>query len=248
MMDIVELTGWLTAVLIPSIFLIIFILTTPAWSFFVARMRKKIILIHPRQNRYAEIIAADRYGNLAYVKNHGYYLLDPKHVYIEPKSKLPVAVVYGNIGITIDPKAAEVVDVMNSFGISNYEALKELIEKNKKENKPTLVTIWGETVDLEDIERYFASTERSDFIEAEIQRRTAAQVIQKLRTPENWFKWAIILVIILIGAAIAYVMIHQGTAGSIVEGIKSATSGITGQPATPTTVPVNTNVTGVIVK
>ena len=99
---------------------------------------------------------------------------------------------------------------------------------------------------MEDIERYFASTERSDFIEAEIQRRTAAQVIQKLKTPENWFKWAIILVIIMIGAAIAYVMIHQGTAGSIVEGIKSATSGITGQATTPTTVPAST--TGVIVK
>jgi hypothetical protein len=247
MMDIVELIGWLTAVLIPSILLIIFILTTPVWSFFVARMRKKIILIHPRQNRYAEIIAADRYGNLAYVKNHGYYLLDPKHVYIEPKSKLPVAIVYGNIGITIDPKAAEVVDVMSSFGISNYEGLRQAIEKGRKE-KSNKIMIWGETVDLEDIERYFASTERSDFIEAEIQRRTAAQVIQKLRTPENWFKWAIILVIIMIGAALAYVMIHQGAAGSIVEGIKSATSGITGQPPTTTTIPANTNVTGVIVK
>jgi len=247
MMDIVELIGWLTAVLIPSILLIIFILTTPVWSFFVARMRKKIILIHPRQNRYAEIIAADRYGNLAYVKNHGYYLLDPKHVYIEPKSKLPVAIVYGNIGITIDPKAAEVVDVMSSFGISNYEGLRQAIEKGRKE-KSNKIMIWGETIDLEDIERYFASTERSDFIEAEIQRRTAAQVIQKLRTPENWFKWAIILVIIMIGAALAYVMIHQGAAGSIVEGIKSATSGITGQPPTTTTIPANTNVTGVIVK
>jgi hypothetical protein len=241
MMDIVELAGWLTAVSIPSVLLIVLILTTPAWSFFVARMRKKIILIHPRQNRYAEIIAADRYGNLAYVKNHGYYLLDPKHVYIEPKSKLPVAVVYGNIGITIDPKAAEIADVMNSLGISNYEGLKQAIEEGKKKGLDKII-IWGETVNLEDIENYFASTERSDFIEAEIQRRTAAQVIQKLRTPENWFKWAIILVIIMIGAAIAYVMIQQGTAGSVVEGIKSVTSGITGQPAAPA------NATGVIVK
>jgi hypothetical protein len=245
MMDIVELTGWLTAVLIPSILLIIFILATPAWSFFVARMRKKIILIHPRQNRYAEIIAADRYGNLAYVKNHGYYLLDPKHVYIEPKSKLPVAVVYGNIGITIDPKAAEVVDVMSQFGISNYEALKELIERYKEEEKPTTITIWGETVNLEEIENYFASTERSDFIEAEIQRRTAAQVIQKLRTPENWFKWAIVLVVIMIGAAIAYVIIQQAGGGAgISHAIQSIASGISGQSA-PT---IPSNATGVIVK
>jgi hypothetical protein len=242
MMDIVELTGWLTAVLIPSILLIVFILTTPAWSFFLARMRKKIILIHPRQNRYAEIIAADRYGNLAYVKNHGYYLLDPKHVYIEPKSKLPVAVVYGNIGITIDPKAAEAVDIMSNFGIANYEALKEMIERLKKEKKPTAVTVWGETVGLEDIENYFASTERSDFIEAEIQRRTAAQVIQKLRTPENWFKWAIILVIIMIGAAIAYVIITSGGGSTISHTIQSIASGISGQPSVPG------NVTGVIVK
>jgi hypothetical protein len=244
MMDIVELTGWLTAVLIPSILLIIFILTTPVWSFFVARMRKKIILIHPRQNRYAEIIAAERYGNLAYVKNHGYYLLDPKHVHIEPKSKLPIAVVYGNIGITIDPKAAEVADVMNSFGISNYEGLKQAIEEGKKKNLDKIM-IWGETINLEDIEKYFASSERSDFIEAEIQRRTAAQVIQKLRTPENWFKWAIILVIILIGAAIAYVMITSGGGSAVSQTIRSIAGGITGQPATPT---VPTNVTGVIVK
>jgi hypothetical protein len=243
-MDIVELAGWLTAVSIPSILLLIFILTTPAWSFFVARMRKKIILIHPRQNRYAEIIAADRYGNLAYVKNHGYYLLDPKHVYIEPKSKLPVAVVYGNIGITIDPKAAEVVDVINQFGISNYEALKELIERYKEEDKPPTITIWGESVSLEEIENYFASTERSDFIEAEIQRRTAAQVIQKLRTPENWFKWAIILVIIMIGAAIAYAIIQQAGGGTgISHAIQSIASGISGQPAN-----IPSNTTGIIVK
>jgi hypothetical protein len=242
MMNAVELAGWLAAISIPSIFLIIFILTTPAWSFFVARMKKKIILIHPRQNRYAEIIAADRYGNLAYVKNHGYYLLDPKHVYIEPKTKLPVAIIYGNIGITIDPRAAEVVDVMNQFGISNYEALKELIERHKKEEKPTAITIWGESVGLEEIENYFASTERSDFIEAEIQRRTAAQVIQKLRTPENWFKWAIILVIIMIGAAIAYVMITSGGGSTISHTIQSIAGGISGQPAIPG------NATGVIVK
>jgi hypothetical protein len=241
-MNIVELVGWLTAVSIPSILLFMFIITTPAWSFFVARMRKKIILIHPRQNRYAEIIAADRYGNLAYIKNHGYYLLDPKHVYIEPKSKLPIAVVYGNIGITIDPKAAEVVDVVNQFGISNYEALRELIERYKEEDKPPTITIWGESVSLEEIENYFASTERSDFIEAEIQRRTAFQVIQKLRTPENWFKWAIILVIIMIGAAIAYVIVTSGGGSTISHAIQNIASGISGQPSVPG------NVTGIIVK
>jgi hypothetical protein len=182
---------------------------------------------------------------LAYVKNHGYYLLDPKHVYIEPRSKLPVAVVYGNIGITIDTKAAEVVDVMNQFGISNYEALKELIERYKEENKQATITIWGETVNLEEIENYFASTERSDFIEAEIQRRTAAQVIQKLRTPENWFKWAIILVIIMIGAAIAYVIIQQAGGGAgISHAIQSIASGISGQSAAN----IPSNATGIIVK
>jgi len=238
-MDIVELTGWLTAVLIPSLILFILILTTPAWSFLKARMKKKIILIHPRQNRYAEIIASDRYGNLAYVKNHGYYLLNPKDVYIEPKSKLPIGIIYGNIGITIDPKTAEVVDVMKAFGISNYESLKQAIDEGKKQGLDKIV-IFGETISLEEIENYFASTERSDFIEAEIQRRTAAQVIQKLRTPENWFKWAIILVIILIGAAIAYVMITSGGGSAVSHTIESIASGISGQPAS--------NATGVIVK
>jgi hypothetical protein len=56
-----------------------------------------------------------------------------------------------------------------------------------KKKNVSQITLLGESVDLEDVEKYFATTERSDFIEAEIQRRTAAQVIQKLRTPENWF-------------------------------------------------------------
>jgi len=241
-MNYVEISLWSTAVFIPTFFLIFLILRTPALDFLKASFKKKMLLIHPRQDRYAEIISVDRFGNLAYIKNHGYYLINPNHVFIEPKSRTPIAIVYGNLGVTVDPKVANAAELLaKTYGVSNFLELKALIDEMRK-NKVQAIKLLGETVNLEDLEKYFASTERSDFIEAEIQRRTAAQVIQRLRTPENWFKWAIILAVIMIAAAVAYVIITSGSGGQAMQAIQSIASGITGQPAP------QTNATGIIIK
>jgi hypothetical protein len=72
------------------------------------------------------------------------------------------------------------------------------------------VKLWGESVPLDNILNYFGKDERSDVIESEIQRRTAAQQMLKLGGAENILKWAVFILIILIGAGLLYTFINMG--------------------------------------
>jgi len=203
-----------TFVFAETFLLILVLLKTPAFKFLKASLTHRPILIHPRENHYVEFVTPKTYSSLAYVKNRGYYLINPDHVYIEGKSKVPCAIVFGNFALSLDLKMAKIAEKLRALGLRYWDELKKLKDQLSKSGKSLKITILGESVDLKDAVDYFNTSERSDFIEAEIHRRTAALVMKKLRTPGDIFRWAVILVIILIGAAIAYAIVVSVAAPS----------------------------------
>lgn len=228
-----------------TVLLMLIIFKTPALTFLKAAFRKRILLIHPRENHYIEIVPAQQSSQLAYVKGRGYYLIDPAHVYIEGSSKLPAAIVYGNFPLTLSPQIGKVAEALKSLGIKYYSELEKVFENLKNAGKTVELKIFGESVDLSQAIDMFSTSERSDLIEAEIQRRTAAQVIARLKTPENFVKWAMLLIMVVIGLVIAYGMLVSITGsginlGSIVSGAKQALS-------PPSPAPRVVNATGVTV-
>ena len=235
-----------------TIFIFYLLFKTPALKFLWAGFRKRMILIHPKENHYIDFIPAEQHSSLAYIKGRGYYLIDPKHVYIEGTGKIPCAIVYGNYPINLSPEMGDIAEKLkNELGINFYDELKATVDYAKEklwpQNKSITIKIFGKSVDISQALSLFSAGERSDLIEAEIQRRTAAQVIQRLRTPENWFKWAIIGIIVIIGLVIAYGMLtsitgHGGLPNPM-EAIGGAARVISPIPTTPSP----TNATGVVV-
>ena len=193
--------------LIEGIFLFMLLTKTPAWKFFKASLGHKLVLIHPKENKYIDFITPKTYSSLAFVKGRGYYAIDPKHVYIEGKSKVPCAIVYGNHAVTLDLTMADITSRLSSFGVKSADGLQKIMDSLKATGQALKINIFGESIDASTAMDYFNTSERSDFIEAEIQRRTAAQIIQKLRGPGDIFKWAVILIIVMIGAVLAYGML-----------------------------------------
>jgi hypothetical protein len=195
------------------IILIYLIAKTPALKFLKASLTHRMMLIHPRENHYIEFIPAKATSSLAYVKGRGYYLTDPKHVFIEGTSKVPCAIVYGNFALNLDLKMAKLAERLKDMGIRYYDEILKLRDELVKRGQTLIINLLGESIDVSEAINYFNTSERSDFIEAEIQRRTASQVMQRLRQPGDLLKWAIIGMILMIGAAIAYAIIAQFIGG-----------------------------------
>lgn len=185
------------------------IIRTPAMKFFLAGMGKKLILVNPRENKYLDFYGASIYGNLAHVKDKGFYIIESKDVFIEKDSKVPMAITYSVFGIPINPEMAEATSQLKELGVKNYTEMIDLANNLKADKKVLNLNILGKTVNLDSIVDYFGRDERSDFVEAEIQRRGAVDMIKKINQPENIFKWAVIGAILLIAGALAYTMISM---------------------------------------
>lgn len=226
------------------IFILVLMKSTPAMPFFRARFGKKMILINPDEDRRIVFRVADKSSDMAYVKKRGYYIIDPKHVHIESSSKIPTAITYGSFGESIDVKDAKLAEKLRENGIDNYiglinsfydeisadEAFKRKIisEHQYKENPERVykipkqkigkVTLMGESVSFDNIVNYFSRNTRADLIESKIQHRISAMKMEKLGSKaQEFFKWAVILAIVIIAGALAYNMIVMGRAPSPAE-------------------------------
>lgn len=218
------------------IFFLLFTTKTPAMTFLKAGFGRKMILINPDEDKRMVFRIAKKKRSLAHVKDKGYYLVDPNHVHIEAASKLPIAITYGNFGVSLDSETAALSKKLQEMKIKNWveivshftetltseQALKrELITKEQHDLQPEKmysirktnakdIVLNGETVPFDNIVNYFSKNVRADLIESEIQWRTSMNTMAKLTRGGDIFKWAVILVIILIGAALAYNMIMMG--------------------------------------
>ena len=219
------------------IFLFSLMRTTPAMIFFKAKFGKKMILINPDEDRRLVFRVANKDSDMAYVKNKGYYIIDPNHVSIESSSKIPTAIVYGSFGESIGSEDAEITEKLKSMGVNNYIELIDrmynditadtalkigLINKQQYDEQPNKiykipkenndeVKIFGKTVSFDNVVKYFSKNTRADLIESKIQHRISAMKMEKLGGKAgDIFKWAVILVIVIIGGALAYNMITMG--------------------------------------
>lgn len=208
-------------------FILVIFIKTPAWTFLTA----KFIILNPSEDRTLRIQKGKKHGSLAHVKKTGYYVIDPDDVYIEPKSKKPVTVAFGNFAIPINIHMAKLVETLHGWGLKNWRDLANYIlalrtwhEKEKKKNPdkkmedPT-ITFMGTSVPVSIVSDYYNRNERSDFIESEIQRRTASVVMSKLNQSGNILKWilvvGIVAFILLIGFSAVQTMAPSGSGGGI---------------------------------
>jgi hypothetical protein len=215
---------------------------TPAWDFFLAWMKKDKLDVHVGEDKYLRIRKTKAMGGLYEIKNQGFFQSKSEDTYIESKSKLPISIHYGKMSLSLQPKYAAISKKLKEMGLHNYGDLvfyynalqdQKKIERGwieekadgsrvvhppqkiKAEDKLTdKINLLGESVNMADVVKYFSSTERSDVTEAEIQRRTAAEVVNKLGANKDVIKWIIVLGVFIICVAIAYVIIVQVTGGS----------------------------------
>ena len=210
------------------------IMTTPVSAFLEAKSSRKQLLYNPMSNRYSRFVAAERRGPLAYVEGGaGYYKISARDVFIEEKSKVPIAIVHDLFGVSMNPRDALLAMRLQELGIDDFVSLVNFYSDYKKEHpggqepavrvgdldvplKDVIDGYQGESIGFGQAINYFASNERSDLSEAEIQRRTAAEAIKKAGGMSNDIKWIIIAIAILvIVGALAYVMIQGGGAKTL---------------------------------
>jgi hypothetical protein len=218
------------------VFLLMLMKGTPAMPFFMAKFGKKMILINPDEDKRMVFRVANKDSDMAYVKKKGYYIIDPNHVHIESISKIPVAITYGSYSESIDAKDAFLAEKLKGMGVKNYVELMDsltdeitskaalsskLITQQQYDENPDRtyrvkkknvgsIKINGESVGFDEIYNYFSKNTRADLIESKIQHRISAIKLEKLTQDKQIFKWAVILIIVLIGGALAYNMIRMG--------------------------------------
>lgn len=158
-------------------------------------------------------------------------MADPHDVYVESVSKVPVTIAWSNFAIPINLKMAKLGEKLKEMGIRNWQHLmgfvehlresmeikkKDLVDKPEKDDVPGTFTInlLGETVPIDVAVDFFNRNERSDYIEAEIQRRTASESLKKISPAADIMRWLIILGVFIILVSIGLTMYQSGTGGS----------------------------------
>lgn len=204
-------------------FVLILFWKTPAFTFLRASMGKKLLLINPDLNRMLTFRIAKPVGSLAYVKKRGFYILDPNDVYIERGTKIPMALAFGEYGITINPRATKFAERLKDLGIKNYTQLINFANALKTTGQTASFKLLGETCSIDQVVDFFNRNERADYTEAEIQRRTASATLQKLpHGPGDALKWIIIFGVFILVVAVAWAIIQQGGASQITNAVNTA--------------------------
>jgi len=113
--------------------------------------------------------------------------------------------------LKLNPKTSmtitEIADHLDSHGFKNI----------KNWDQP--IHFAGESIDFDNIDMMYAENQRGDVIEAEIQRRTAAEIIKRLGMGGDVAKLlivaGIVIFIIMIGFTVALNAIDMGTAADV---------------------------------
>jgi len=223
---IITLMTWVNIIVyfILCAFILILCTRTPALKFLRASMGGKSIIINPLENKYLTFLESERKGSMLYVKKHGFYMANSADVYIEEKSKVPCIVAYGNFGPSLNLKMVKLTEKLGELGIKNYIDLisnYEAVRKEKGSAKKYVFKLHGESIPFDDVVNYFGRNERADYIEAEIQRRTANQLMDKLKEGLPILKWVIPVGVLIILVAIAYQIFMSGQASSLMNTVNS---------------------------
>ncbi|RLJ01804.1 MAG: hypothetical protein DRP10_03195, partial [Candidatus Aenigmatarchaeota archaeon] len=99
--DLVLLMAGLTTALgFLTVFIIYLFIRTPVSAF----LKRGITLIKPSEDRFIKIINGNNEGGIVMTKKDSSHILDPNDILIEPKFKKRIAIVYGNMGISLNQK------------------------------------------------------------------------------------------------------------------------------------------------
>lgn len=198
------------------LFNLLFAFKFNGWKFF--RAGKKLLLIHPKENRRLSFEVAKDYGGLAQTKE-GFFLINPDDIFIDTNSKVPCTFVYGKSALSINIKAGAIAKELKKIGVENPDALVKIIEKSMKDKKIYTLDVMGESVPLHEVPNYFFTNERPDLIEAEIQNRVSAVAMQKQKSGMEILKYLIIFGVFLIIAVIAFnmLMMAKGNSGATID-------------------------------
>jgi len=212
---VINLFGILVmTVMVETTLLFVVFWKTPIRAFLKASFRNRLILFRPVKERYVKIEVTKPEGSLVHVKGAGYYIINPEDVYVESKTKAPCAFVYGNHARNVNLKAAKFAQVLREAGFTYFDDLvkmrNELLKKGMRKLK-----IVGESVDISKAVDYFNTSEKADIIEAEIQRRTAVEIMRSLKTTAvDILKWVVPVGILVVLFALAYTIIINATGGT----------------------------------
>ena len=194
----------------------ILMIRTPALKFLFA----KFLAVNVGENRILDFKRSKPKSSLIPVKNKGFFLGDPNHVFFEKISKVPMSIYYGSHALPVDLKMANTVDKMNAMGIKNnsdLNTLKDEIEQWNKEHptqpKSFVINVLGESIPFDTIHSYFNRNDRADLIEAEVSRRTAVEASKRINPAGDIFKWIIGIGIVLLMVFVGYAIFSTAMGG-----------------------------------
>lgn len=193
---------------ISIIFNFIVITKVPFSAFLKASRKGRILLIHPDERRKMKFTVGQLKGSAVETK-YGFYDINPNDVFIEEKSKSPVAIVYGMMAPSINPILGGIVRAIKRKNINNYDDL----EKYAKDHPGAEIKINEDeepkSIPVQEVVKYFNRNDRADLMEAEHQFRIAQTYVQRETDWNKWIKVIIALSVFLIFAAIGYAIIVQ---------------------------------------
>lgn len=216
------------SIVLTGVLFLIFI-KTPALIF----LKSGVVLGREGADRSFELKLGKRRGNLIETDD-GYYIVEPSHVLIEPRSKKPIVLVYSRYATPLSLEQAQVAEELKNMGVSNFEELvKQIIELKKQGINE--IKIGGKSVELSKVIDYFNNTERADYIKGEIENRVASIVVKRFGFGGiDFIKIGIFAFLIVVGIAIAYFILG----GHLGQTVASTVGSVISHPETNITVPV----------
>lgn len=217
MIPISWIFGGLSTLLCTVIIFIIFVfMKTTAWSQIKAAKGKKLLIINPTETKkiitYVVDKSDDKHASY-YCPGKGYFLIDSDDVFIDPKTKCSVAICYGGMGHNVSPKFLLAKKYLDSYFRDLPKEELEKARESLKEGKDIdiKIPIVGESIPLTGIRNYFTSNISSADMESTIQRLAANE---GQRNKKDIFMWAVILIGIIVGGAVAYSIVSSATGGA----------------------------------
>lgn len=212
---------------VPLLVIFIVIVGKPLFVLFKAKITGRTLFLVGRKDRKLDFMTVKYEGGLGRSKKYGDYLIVPDSIYTTT-SGVSCGLVFEPYGVTLPKEFIDATSTLRDMGIQRFDEMeksKEVLDKQfKTEGNPKLLSpeeqkliikarLMAEnrmTKSIDSVTNFFKYHVNPHSIRSAVNRSVAEVVEQYHKT--DWAKITVMIVIILIGGALAYFIISSGIA------------------------------------
>lgn len=196
-----------------AVFIYLIITAPIAGPYFSAKLRKGMVLILQTQTGKRTIISTDRHFKN---KQYGSFLPTEDSVFLV--SGVPVALAHVDMSVIPTQEACEAAQKMDDADAEVFTELQGSAQNAVQKN----------IIDKQDaraLYRYAANV-TPNYVNSRIEHKVAEILASQRNDIGKLFNYAIIFIMVMIGAGIAYSMVQGGGTGAVADSVTAATSSI----------------------